>query len=58
MRGEPDPTTEWQAPQVLLRAAARAPSFAPGLGEIIDEESVQAHQMLLQTAQGTAGTYD
>jgi ATP-dependent Lhr-like helicase len=35
---ELDPATEWQARQVLLRAAVRAPSLAPELGAMADED--------------------
>jgi ATP-dependent Lhr-like helicase len=41
--GELDPATEWQARQVLLRAAVRAPSLAPEMGVMTDEESVRTH---------------
>ena len=38
---ELDPTTEWQARQILLRAAVRAPSLAPDMGAMTDEEIVE-----------------
>jgi ATP-dependent Lhr-like helicase len=37
---ELDPATEWQARQVLLRAAVRAPSLAPEMDATTDEERV------------------
>jgi ATP-dependent Lhr-like helicase len=38
-----DPATEWQLRQVLLRAAVRAPSLAPEMRVVSDEESVRTH---------------
>src|SRR4030088_38970 len=35
---ELDPPTEWHARQVLLRAAVRAPSFAPEMGTMANDE--------------------
>jgi ATP-dependent helicase Lhr and Lhr-like helicase len=41
--GQLDPTTEWQARQVLLRAAVRAPSLAPEQGAMTHDERVNTH---------------
>jgi ATP-dependent Lhr-like helicase len=38
-----DPASEWQARQVLLRAAVRAPSLAPEVGATTSEEWVHTH---------------
>jgi ATP-dependent Lhr-like helicase len=40
---ELDPATEWHARQVLLRAAVRAPSLAPEMGAMTNEERVPTH---------------
>ena len=41
--GELDPAAEWQARQVLLRAAVRAPSLAPEISAPSTEERLHTH---------------